>query len=338
VVTVDLTETEEPDAAAFSGPRRRRVDLANILVARYGVLIAFGVTVLAFSLARPDTFPTVANVKAILTTAAPPLIVAAGLTVPLIMQDFDLSFGALISVAGGAAVTLMALHHVFWLVALLAALGLGLAAGLANGFLIAYLGGSSFIITLAMGTVLTGIEFALTKQTTLFSGVAPSYSHIAQNSILGLSNEIWIAGLVALVIWIMLDYSEFGRYMNAVGGNVEAAALSGLRTRALRLTGFCVVAVTAAIVGILLTANSASYSPNLGSSYLLPAYAAAFLGATVFRPGEFNIPGTVVGVLFLGVIQTGLTMLNLETYVINLVQGTILMSAVLLSRLGRRTR
>jgi ribose transport system permease protein len=97
-----------------------------------------------------------------------------------------------------------------------------------------------------------------------------------------------------------------------------------------------VVGLAAAVVGVLISSQSGAYSPSPGLSFLLPAFAAAFLGSAVFRPGEFNIPGTVIGVLFLGVIQTGLTMLNLETYVINLVQGGVLISAVLLSRLGQR--
>jgi len=87
---------------------------------------------------------------------------------------------------------------------------------------------------------------------------------------------------------------------------------------------------------MVLIANSGSYSPSFGASFLLPAYAAAFLGSAMLRPGQFNVPGTIIGVLFLGTIQTGLTMLNLEAYVINLVQGTILILAVLLSGLGAR--
>jgi ribose transport system permease protein len=136
---------------------------------------------------------------------------------------------------------------------------------------------------------------------------------------------------------VLLERTEIGRYMYAIGGNSEAARLSGVRVRSLRLLGFVIVAFSAAVVGLLLTSQSASYAPNLGISYLLPAFAAVFLGAAVFRPGEFNVLGTVIGVLFLGVIQTGLTMLNLQTYMINLVQGGILITAVLVSRLGQRS-
>jgi ribose transport system permease protein len=220
--------------------------------------------------------------------------------------------------------------------ALIAALLFGIAAGGVNGFLVAYLGGPSFIITLAMGTVLTGVEFALTDQKTIFSGVAQGYADIGQNSFLGLNNMVWIAAVIAVILWALLDRTEVGRYMYAIGGNPEAARLAGIRTRFLRLLGFVVVGLAAAVVGVLISSQSGAYSPSPGLSFLLPAFAAAFLGSAVFRPGEFNIPGTVIGVLFLGVIQTGLTMLNLETYVINLVQGGVLISAVLLSRLGQR--
>jgi ribose transport system permease protein len=176
----------------------------------------------------------------------------------------------------------------------------------------------------------------LTSQDTIFSGVPEAYAKIGQGTFLGFSNMIWIAAVIAALLWVMLDRTELGRYMYAIGGNPEAARLAGIRTKFLRLLGFVAVGLAAAVVGILISSQSAAYSPSPGTSYLLPAFAAAFLGSAVFRPGEFNIPGTILGVLFLGVIQTGLTMLNLETYVINLVQGAILISAVLVSRLGQR--
>ena len=333
------SDLEPRDGAAGAADRRRaHMDRLSSIVARYGLLLAFGAMILAFSLAKPDAFPTTANAKSILTAAAPALIVAAGLTVPLVMQDFDLSFGAMIGLAGGAAVVLQSQDDWAWGLALLVALGLGLAAGATSGFLVAYLGGSSFIITLAMGTVLVGLEYVFTDQTTIFAGVSQGYIDIGQGEFLGLNNQVWIAAGIAIVLWVLLDQSELGRYMYAIGGNPEAARLSGVRIRRIRLTGFVIVALCAAIVGILLTAQGASSVPNTGTAYLLPAFAAVFLGSAVFRPGEFNIPGTVVGVLFLGVIQTGLTMLQLETFVINLVQGAILIIAVLVSQLGQRAR
>lgn len=324
-----------PDAP-FAARSRTGRELAGIVLARYGVLIAFGLMILAFSLARPHTFPTEANLKSILTAAAPGMIVALGLTVVLAMQDFDLSIGSMVGLADGAAVAEMAHSHVAWPLALGLGLALGVGAGLANGFLVAVLRGNSFIMTLAMATILTGVEFAFTGQAVVFQGVAHGYVNIAANSWLGISNQVWIALVVGVILWILLDATEIGRFMYAIGGNQEAARLSGIRTRTLRVTGFVIVSLTAALVGILISSAGAGYTPNPGQYLLLPAYAGAFLGAACFRPGEFNIPGTVVGVLFLGTIGTGLTLLNLQTYLINLVQGTILIVAVLLSTVATR--
>lgn len=322
-------------AGAVGAPGR---NVAAAFAARYGLLVAFLATVAVFSAVRSSTFPTWRNAESILTLAAPSLIIAVGLTVVLVMQDFDLSFGGMIGLAGGAATAFMVNDGWAWQLAVVVVLGLGVLVGVLNGFMVAYLGGNSFIITLAMGTVLAGVEFGLTDQATVYDGIPAGYVEIASGELLGLSNQIWIAAVLALVVWTLLERTEIGRFMYAIGGNPEAARLSGVRVLRLRLLGFVVVGVAAAVVGILLTSQSASYAPNGGTAYLLPAFAAVFLGAAVFRPGEFNVLGTIVGVLFLGVIQTGLTMLDLETWVINLVQGGILITAVLVSRMGMARR
>jgi ribose transport system permease protein len=328
-----------PDGAPPIGSRSRLArERANALLARFGVLLAFAVVVVVFSIARPSTFPTLTNAKEILANAAPQMIIALGLTVVLVMQDFDLSVGSMASLAGGAAVAQMALHGLSWELALALAAGLGIVAGIAKGYLVAVLRGNSFIMTLAMGTILTGVEYAFTSDVTIFQGVSPTFVSIASNSTLGLNNEVWIALGVAIVLWILLDATEAGRFMYAIGGNQEAARLSGIRVRTLRVTGFVIVSLTAALVGILITSGGGgNYTPSFGTYLLLPAYAGAFLGAACFRPGEFNIPGTVVGVALLATISTGLTFLNLQTYLINLVQGAILIVAVLVSTIaGRR--
>ena len=343
-LNVDVSAEEpRPDAGSEgmsargrNGPGLSTREVAAAAVARYGLLLVFALIVIVFSLARPSTFPTWANATAIFTTAAPGLIVAMGLTMPLVMQEFDLSFAATISLTGGSAMVLMGHTSVPWPLVCLLMLGLGAAVGALNGALTAFLGGSSFVITLAMATVLSGVEFAITNQASIFNGAAAGFTGFGQATWWGIGTQVWVAALLAVVLWVALDRTEMGRYMYAVGGNAEAARLSGLPNRTLKLVGFVVVATAAAVVGLLLTANSGAYTPNFGSSYLLPAFAGAFLGSAVWRPGEFTIPGTVIGVLFLGVVQTGLTMLNLPTYVINLVQGAILITAVLLSRAERR--
>jgi len=326
-------ESPSPDTRGSS----RAAERARGILARYGVIFAFIAVILVFSLARPSTFPTATNAKEILANAAPQMIIALGLTVVLVMQDFDLSVGSMASLAGGAAVAEMAMHGLAWELALLLAAGLGIAAGVAKGYLIAVLRGNSFIMTLAMGTILTGVEYAFTSDITIFQPVSPTFVGIASNSILGINNEVWFAFGVAIVLWILLDATEAGRFMYAIGGNQEAARLSGIRVRTLRVIGFVIVSLTAALVGVLIVSGGGgNYTPSFGTYLLLPAYAGAFLGAACFRPGEFNIPGTVVGVALLATISTGLTFLNLQTYLINLVQGAILIVAVLVSTVATR--
>jgi ribose transport system permease protein len=305
------------------------------LVAAYGIVLVLLLLIVGFGIARPETFPTLENLKGILALAAPSLILAAGLTIVLVMGDFDLSFGAMIGLADGVIMELLINQGVPLLPSVLIVVGLSVLVGLANGVMIARFGGSSFIITLAMGTILVGIEFAVTNQEQIFGELPSTLITVGQDeSILGLSNQVWIAALVCLLGWFMLEKTEPGRFMRAIGGNTEAARLAGIPILRLRIAGFVVVAVCAAIVGILLVSQTGQYTPNIGSSYLLPTYAGVFLGAAAFRPGEFNIAGTVLGVLLLGVIQSGLTLLEFQTFLINLVQGAILIAAVLLSRLG----
>ncbi len=320
------------ETAAAPAQESKRSGLAD-LGARYGLLGGLVLIVVIFSLLRPDTFPTMDNLRTTLTLAAPLLCVACGLTVVLVMQDFDLSIGGMIGLAGAVAVVPMSESGLAWPLAIVLALLAAVVVGLINGSLIAYLGASSFIITLAMGTILLGTEFALTDQTTVFENIPAGFADIAATRLLGFSLMIWIAAAVAVVLYALIHQTEMGRYMYAIGGNREAARLSGVPVARLRLIGFVVVAIAAAITGLLISSQAAASTPNSGNSFLLPAFAGVFLGTAVFRLGEFNIPGTVVGVLFLSVIQIGLTQVDLSTAYINIVQGAILVAAVLSSRI-----
>ena len=217
------------------------------------------------------------------------------------------------------------------------ALVVGAAGGAVSGWLVAYVGASSFVITLAMGTVFAGVEYQITDQQTIFENVAIGFQDLGQQELFGLSLQIFVALGTFVVAYLLLDQTESGRYMRAIGGNPEAARLSGVKVAKLRMAGFMFCGVTAVLAGLLLTAQAGSASPNIGTGYLLPAFAAAFLGSAAFRVGEFNLVGTVLGVLFLGVIQNGLTLMDASTAVINLVQGAILVLAVTLPRLGERS-
>ena len=334
--SVPAKSETEVGAAGGRGARHSGAGRAILRTApSYALIVAVLVTIGVFGALRPDSFLTIENLKSVLTQAAPLMVVAIGLTVVLTMQLLDLSFAAVIGFAGAVAIVLMADDGMSWQLAVLIALAAAAACGLLNGVLVAYFGGSPLIITLATGTIFTGIEFAVTDQQTIIGGIPVQYGELATHqTLLGVTNEVFFAAIIAVIGWLLLSQTEIGRYMHAIGGNPEAARLSGIRTRELKVLGFVVIALGAGIAGIFLTSAASSSTPQIGASYLLPAYAAVFLGSAVFKLGQFNVPGTVVGVLFLGVIQTGLTMLNLTTDVIYIVQGSILVIAVLLSRIG----
>ncbi|HEU0019515.1 MAG TPA: ABC transporter permease [Thermoleophilaceae bacterium] len=309
---------------------------AGRVLARFGVLGVFVLIVLAFAVLETDNFLAGENLKSILTQSAALAVVAFGLTVVLVMNEFDLSFGAMAGLSGAVAFTLIGVEGVDWRLAIVLCVLVGVVAGAANGILSAYLGAPSFVITLAVGTILTGIEFTITNQQTLFEGVPDAYIQIGQGNFLGLNIQVIVAIVLFVATYLYLEHTEQGRYMHAIGGNPEAAYLTGIAVRRLRLTGFMIMGAAGAIAGILLSAQSANSSPNFGAPLLLPAFAAVFLGSTAFRPGQFNVLGTLLGILFLAVLQNGLTLMDATTAVISIVQGGVLVAAVLVTVAGRR--
>lgn len=306
-------------------------------LAKYGVILAMVATFAAFAAARPDAFLTTLTLKAILRDMAPLLIVALGATVVLVMNEFDLSIGGALGFAGTVAVLLVSDAHVGLPVVLgiLLALAFGAGLGLVNGVLVAYAGASSFIVTIAMGTLYQGADLRVLNQRTIFEGLPSGYTSIAGGTFLGISNQVFVALGILLLVYVFLEHSEIGRYMYAIGGNAEAARLAGIRVRGLRALGFVIVGLCVAAGAILVSAQAGAANPNSGLGFLLPAYAAAFLGSTMWRPGVFTALGTLLGALFLQIIGTGLTILNLSGPIVLMTQGAILVAAVLLSRIGR---
>lgn len=328
--------TEPPSPVPAS--RRNALSAARLVLARYGVIIAMVLTFIAFSLLRPDSFLTLFMMKAILRDCAPLLIISLGITFVLAMNDYDLSVGGLVALCATTAVVFVSTDYVglgTWAGVFLALL-VGLALGGVTGVLIAYVSLPSFILTIAMGTVFTGVGLHLTGSASIFEGIPDSYSAIAGGVSFGLSNQVYIAIVVLVVAHVFLRHTEPGRYMYAIGGNAEAARLSGVPVRFLKALGYGIVGLLAAVTGVLLTSQAGAANPNTGLGLLLPAYAAAFLGSSMLRLGSFTPVGTALGALFLQIIGSGLTVLNLSGPLVQIIQGAILAIAILLARLNRK--
>jgi ribose transport system permease protein len=330
-----MTEAQVNGGAAAPPATHRSALLNGWHFQQLALPLALLIAILAFSLLRPAAFFSLTNASAVLTLAAPLLIAALGLTVALVLGEIDLSIGSAVSLAGTVAICAMSFLGWPWPVAILAALVTGIAGGLCVGSIVVFFGANSLIVTLGMGTLFTGLEYLLTDQRTVYEGISAGYIALGQSSILGLNVQVWIALAIAFLCHILLERTEWGRFMYAAGDNPDASWLAGVPVKGLRIAGFATVGLGAAIAGILMTAQTASAFSNAGQAYLLPAFAAAFLGSTASPSGRFTAVGTLFAVLFIGVVQTGLTMLQLSTGAINVTQGLLLVGAVLLSRLGR---
>jgi len=313
---------------------------ARELVSRYGVLVAIVLTFLIFSLLRPDSFLTRLTLLGILRDCVPLLMVALGVTVVMVMNQFDLSVGGLTSLL--AVFVVVALSSEYWgfnyWVAILLTLALGAALGSLSGIAVAYLRLPAFILTIALSTVYAGVGLQLTDSNSVFSGIPSGFVDIASGTLFGISNQVYIGAVVLALLHVLMRHTEPGRYMYAIGGNVEAARLAGVRVRVLIASGFAIVGLTAAISAILLSSQAGASNPNAGLGQLLPAYAAAFLGSSLFRVGVFTPVGTAIGALYLQMIGSGLTLLNLSGPMVSIIQGGILVAAIGISRLARGSR
>ena len=278
-------------------------------------------------MARPHSFLTWNNARAILDDSSVLCVLAVGITAILVIGEFDLSVGFVAGLAGAAGVSAMAYHHLGTGAAVAIAVGAGAAAGLANGVAVAYVRIPSFIATLAVGSIAAAIELAITK-TAIFQGLSGSYVKIATTDLATIPLRAIIAAALAVLYLIVLRTTVYGRHAAAVGDNAVAARLVGIPVERVRVVAFMLAGLTAGLAAVLVTSSASQYYPNLGTGYLLPAYAAAFLGLSLGGGLRFNVLGSYLGVLLLDMVTTGLTMMNQPSWMAALVQGIVLIVAV----------
>ena len=301
---------------------------------RYGVLLALVILCAGFSALAPSAFATTANVVNLLQQITALAIVAVGATLVMIIGEFDLSVGFTASLAAVLAFVLFGLG-VSVPLAMLAALAAGALAGAVNGVLVARFAVPSFVATLAIGTIVSGFAYWLSGGQSLFSGVPTSFTSLARGDIFGFPVlALWMVA-VLLLSALFLSRTRFGRRIHAIGDNAAAAHLVGLPVMRDRIFVFTLVGILAALAGLLLAARTGSVQHTMGEGLLLPAYAAAFLGATASRTGTPNIAGAFLGVTIAGVVVNGLTIIGVEPFVQKMVTGAIIIAAVLLRRVGK---
>ena len=313
------------------GPAQRAIGRpaasARAFLERWSLLVAFGGAIVFFAIARPDSFLSLDNARAILDDTSVLAVLAVGVTVVLVIGEFDLSVGFLVGLAAAAGVGAMAFHGWPVWAAVLVMLGAGAISGLASGIAVAHVRIPSFVATLAIGSIAAAVELAITK-TSIFEGIPAGYVEIATTRIGTVPLRAIIAVAVVALFLVILRGTVFGRHAGSIGDNAAAATLAGVPVANVRLVAFVLAGTTAGLAAVLVTSSAGSYYPNLGTGLLLPAYAAAFLGLSLGSGLRFNVVGSYIGVLLLGTVTTGLTMMNQPSWVAALVQGFVLIAAV----------
>jgi ribose transport system permease protein len=315
------------------------------LLRTFGTLIGFLVIVAVFWWQRPTTFMTINNWLNITQQVSILGVVAFTMTVVMVVGDFDLSVGTMASLVGIVIGTLFQAEQPVW-VAVIAALVVGALGGLLNGLLVSYVRISPFVATLGTLTIFGGLALRISGGSTIFGQVIPETFVAFGNEgiFLGTVGErdvdlpflTLVTLLVLAVIWVVLEQTVFGRRLYAIGGNMEAARLGGVRVRFLRLLAFVISGIGAAVAGVMLTSRLASANPKQGDDLMLKAIAAVFLGMTMSEEGEPHVLGTLLGVLILGVLANGLTQLQIDSYIQQILTGGIIILAVTLSSLSQK--
>jgi ribose transport system permease protein len=336
----NTTTTTAADAPPPAEPSRRARGGAKLrpgnLFQRYALLLAWGIVVLIFCLLKPDTYATSANFQTIFGSQAVLLILALGLILPLTTGDFDLSIAAMLTLSSMVLAILQVRHGWPLIPAIVVVLLLGVFVGFLNGGLVVLLGIDSFIVTLGSATVIQGIVLWISGSNTV-SGVSNTLiDWTITNRFLGVSLVFWYGVALTVFLAYVFTYTALGRRLLFVGRGRNVSRLSGINVGRVRWGALIGSATIAALAGVFYTGSLGGADPTSGLSFLLPAFAAAFLGATAITPGRFNPIGTFIAVFFLVSGITGLQLLGAKSFVQQLFYGGALILAVALSQLVRR--
>ncbi|QOF69984.1 ABC transporter permease [Aminobacter sp. SR38] len=283
--------------------------------------------IVGFSIAEPAYFPTRENFVTILNDGALLALLACGLTLVLVVGEFDLSIAATASLAGALATVLIT--QLGWPVptAFLVVLASALIIGAFNGVLVTVLEIPALVATIGTASLLDGATLWVTGNSVIFMGFTDAFIWYGSWRIAGLQAPFFYLLVLAILIAIALRYTVTGRHLHATGGNRAASRMAGIRVNRNVLLAFVACAVLASITGFMYTARQGSLTPLFGTSMMLPAYAAAFLGYVTLANRRFHILGTVIGVYIIGTGTLGLLLIGAPAYSQQLFAGAVLIAA-----------
>lgn len=303
-------------------------------ISAFYVLVAF---IAIYSVWVPSYFLTWDTFRSVLSAQAITAMLAVFLSVSLSAGAFDLSVGSGLGVGSVLVAVLMTSAGLTWPLAIIVTLLIGCLIGLVNALLVVVAGVPSMVATLATSSILLGAGTAIGGNQIIL-GLPTAFNKIGQTQILGITSAVWILLGITAILWYVMEFTKTGRYLYATGGGPEAARLAGVRTQRIVVGALIFSAAGAVLVGMVASSTVGAGQSSVGPPYLLPAFAAAFLGATQFKKGQFNVWGTVLATYTIGFGVKGLLLGGAPIWLPDVFTGVALALAVALSLRRARSR
>jgi ribose transport system permease protein len=308
------------------------------LAPTYGLVILMFGLILLFSILLPNTFPTVLNLRSILSDKAIIALLSLAAMIPMVAGRIDLTVGYGIVLWHILAISLQTMYGLPWPVAVGIVLLLGIITGALNGLLVEVARIDSFIATLGTGTILYALALWHTGGRQMVGALPDAFYAINGTFVFGLPITAFYVLAITVSLWVVLEYTPIGRYLYAIGANQRAAELNGIPTRKFVIGAFVASGALAALAGVLLASKLRIGQASVGLEFLLPALVGAFLGSTTIKPGRVNVWGTIVGVMILAVGISGIQQFGGSFWVEPLFNGTTLLIAIGIAGYAQRKK
>jgi len=304
----------------------------------YGLVVLTIFLIVLFSILLPKTFPTMLNLRAILSDKSIIALLSLAAMVPMAAGRIDLTVGYGIVIWHILAISLQTMYGVPWPIAVLVVLLLGALVGFLNGLLVEIARIDSFIATLGTGTILYALALWHTGGRQMVGILPEGFYAINGTFVLGLPITAYYIFAITVAMWLILEHTPTGRYLYAIGANPRAAELNGIPTRKFVVGAFVTSGLMTALAGGLLASKLRIGQASVGLEYLLPALVGAFLGSTTIKPGRVNVWGTIVGVAILAVGISGIQQFGGSFWVEPMFNGVTLLVAIGIAGYAQRKR
>jgi ribose transport system permease protein len=297
---------------------------------QYSTIVILVLMSVVLSVLTPN-FLEVNNLLNVLKQISIIAILAAGMTFVILTGGIDLSVGSTVALSGVISV-MLSQQGVNAIIAMAAGVAVGVAAGFVNGYLTAKVKLPAFIVTLGSFTYIRGLAYVISAGYPIVL-TDPLFKFFGAGGIVGIPTPIFIMAFIYVITFFVLKYTMFGRHVYAIGGNEEAASLTGIKVGATLIKVYVISGLLSGLAGVVLAGRLYSGQPTAGVGFELDAIAAVILGGTSFTGGVGKIQGTIIGALIMGVLSNGLTLLDVSYYWQLVIKGAVIILAVLLDRL-----